>query len=465
MTLPPIDNSSHALTPREPADEQRAYALVEAVTSMCAVIANRGLLAQAVSDLIGQHLDARCTWVEEGATGAPEVGSPWREALRHTGRALMPIAVGGVGARGLGAIHIELGATREIDGMMLVALTGLAHTLALTLERLARDEERGRMLVASEREAQRWLSILEAAGHGAWEWNLASRQISYSRQWKAVLGYTEDEIEDGVDAWSPRVHPEDLPAAMEALVRHLEGKTPFYSSEHRIRCKDGAYRWVLSLGKVVARDAEGRPVFALGTHTDVTEQKRVDAHLAELETTHAIAESIAHLGSWRWEFGSGEVHWSAEVCRIFGVDPEHFVPSVESFLAAVHGDDREAVRAVLAAAAQGDDDTYDIEHRIVRPDVEIRWVHERGKIARATSGANLVINGMVHDVTETRRHQRRLGFLARRAEVLLELQSLAREHSERDLLRFAVERLGLLVSSGCARVALMSLAPPGHRRR
>ena len=58
MTLPPIDNSSHGLTPREPADEQRAYALVEAVTSMCAVIANRGLLAQAVSDLIGQHLDA-----------------------------------------------------------------------------------------------------------------------------------------------------------------------------------------------------------------------------------------------------------------------------------------------------------------------------------------------------------------------------------------------------------------------
>jgi PAS domain S-box-containing protein len=114
------------------------------------------------------------------------------------------------------------------------------------------------------------------------------------------------------------------------------------------------------------------------------------------------AQQVAHVGSWAIELdGSHRLEWSAETHRIFGVPVRAFGSTSDAFFALVHDDDRDAVKkATEAAIATGE--PYTLEHRIVRGDGTVRWVHEQAEIVRDTRGRPLRMIGVVQDITERR---------------------------------------------------------------
>src|SRR5690606_4665172 len=99
----------------------------------------------------------------------------------------------------------------------------------------------------------------------------------FDDRFAAQLGLRADELRPHADEWLARVHPDDRDAAQQAVRDHLEGRTPFYENEHRVRHADGGWRWVLDRGRVVQWDANGRALRMVGTHTDVTERKAAEA--------------------------------------------------------------------------------------------------------------------------------------------------------------------------------------------
>lgn len=121
----------------------------------------------------------------------------------------------------------------------------------------------------------RWKFAIEGAGDGLWDWDINSKRVYYSKKWKQQLGYEEDEIGDGLDEWEKRIHPEDKASTFTAVNNHFEGKSPSYSAEYRLLCKNGTYKWILTRGLVVSTDANGKPVRAIGTHTDITERRQM----------------------------------------------------------------------------------------------------------------------------------------------------------------------------------------------
>ena len=129
---------------------------------------------------------------------------------------------------------------------------------------------------------QRWVMVVDAAGHGVWDWDVPSSKVFFSHRWKEMLGFADDEIGDDLSEWSDRVHPDDLPLALADVRRHFAGETATYRNEHRVRCKDGGYKWILDQGRVVARNAEGQPLRMIGTHTDLTDFKKAEASLRRL---------------------------------------------------------------------------------------------------------------------------------------------------------------------------------------
>ncbi|MBN2122978.1 MAG: PAS domain S-box protein [Deltaproteobacteria bacterium] len=137
----------------------------------------------------------------------------------------------------------------------------------------------------------RWSFALEGAGDGVWDWNAVTNEVFFSRQWKAMLGYEDHEIGNTLEEWDKRVHPEDKERVYEDIDRHFSGKTPSYVSEHRVRCKDGTYKWILDRGKVISRTPEGKPLRVIGTHTDISEQKEVEA---ELRKAHERLEMLLY---------------------------------------------------------------------------------------------------------------------------------------------------------------------------
>jgi diguanylate cyclase (GGDEF)-like protein/PAS domain S-box-containing protein len=123
----------------------------------------------------------------------------------------------------------------------------------------------------------RWKLALESTGDGVWDWHIPSGVEFYSKRLIEMFGFTESEIENTPDALDGRTHPDDQEQLLRDRQAHFDGLAPTYLNEHRIQCKDGSWKWVLSRGMVISRDAHHQPLRMIGTHTDITERKNSEA--------------------------------------------------------------------------------------------------------------------------------------------------------------------------------------------
>jgi PAS domain S-box-containing protein len=121
-----------------------------------------------------------------------------------------------------------------------------------------------------------------AGGVGVWDWNLETGEVNVDPFIKEVLGFVDDEIRDHADDWTKLVHPDDAALAFERVEAHLQGATPSYDHEYRMRHRDGSYRWFHSRG-AVSRNDQGAIVRFAGTVIDITERKRSDEALRQAQ--------------------------------------------------------------------------------------------------------------------------------------------------------------------------------------
>ncbi len=163
------------------------------------------------------------------------------------------------------------------------------------------------------------------------------------------------------------------------------------------------------------RESDGRLIGVIMIFRDVTQEYQNNARIRKSEDLLRKVEGIAHLGSWELVLETGELTWSDETYRIFGLQPRECDANYELFLDIVHPDDREAVNAAYFDSLKGGGDSYEIEHRIVRRGSgEIRYVHERCVHAGdRKSGRVLRSVGMIHDITERKRTEEQLRFQSR----------------------------------------------------
>ncbi len=135
-------------------------------------------------------------------------------------------------------------------------------------------------LALRESEA-RWQFALDGAGDGVWDWNIAENRVFRSDRCKTMLGYGKDELPDEHASWAELVHPDDLPALLEARRVHLKGESPMLAMEVRARSRSGRYKWILVRGLVVERDAEGGALRMIGTHSDIDDAKAREAQILD----------------------------------------------------------------------------------------------------------------------------------------------------------------------------------------
>ncbi len=250
----------------------------------------------------------------------------------------------------------------------------------------------------------RWNFALDGAGDGVWDWNADTNRVFFSPLWKRMLGYEAHEIGDAPEEWNSRVHPEDRTRVFAELDKHLRGETPIYVCEHRVRCKDGSYKWILDRGKATARDVDGKPTRIIGTHTDISNLKRIEASLRESERELLRSQEVAHVGHWIWEPQTGFAEWSAEMKRIYRVGPEMANSAMSNWaLSLVHPDDRAKVEAATAAALAHRAGSS-MEYRLLLADGSIRhiWTAPGDCIVDA-DGRVVRLTGIVQDITE-RKH-------------------------------------------------------------
>lgn len=158
-------------------------------------------------------------------------------------------------------------------------------------QRLAASESALR--VAYDRVA----NILEGARVGTWEWHVPSGALIVNARWAEMLGNTLAELEPvSIDAWRARVHLEDIGPTEAALAAHFAGESEYYAQEFRMRHRDGHWIWVLSRGKVIARDAAGGSLRMYGIHSDISARKALEQQVRDL----AIRDPLTGLYNRRY---------------------------------------------------------------------------------------------------------------------------------------------------------------------
>ena len=239
---------------------------------------------------------------------------------------------------------------------------------------------------------------ISGSGLGLWDWNVSTGQVYFDSQWKKMLGYEVWEIQNSYQSWEQLLHPEDLPRVMQILNDHLEGYTELYQVEFRMRSKSGEWKWILSQGKVFKRDELGKPVRITGTHKDISDRKKAEEANLQLTRKYQEAERIAHIGSWEFDVLRGTITWSDELFRIYGKKPSKAL-SFNELVKQIHPEDIEAFLEVVERAMT-EGTSYQIDHRIIRPNGEIRYINSKGQAVRTKSGYVLRLLGTAIDITD-----------------------------------------------------------------
>lgn len=128
----------------------------------------------------------------------------------------------------------------------------------------------------------RWRYAIEGSGDGLWDWDLNSGKVFYSERWKSMLGFSDGDLLGHVDEWGELVHPDDKERVLQAVDAHLDGSTPEFVQEYRIRCKDGSWKWMLARGKAMPVAPGSSEVRMIGTNADITARKEAEAQIEYL---------------------------------------------------------------------------------------------------------------------------------------------------------------------------------------
>ena len=159
-------------------------------------------------------------------------------------------------------------AVRDANGALLYYEGTIEDITANHLAQLA--------LIQSE---ERWKLALDSTGDGVWDWYVQTGVEHFSSRCLEIYGFSEGEVADRSDALDGRTHPEDVAQMQRDREAHFKGETATYTNEHRILCKDGTWKWVLTRGMVISRDAQGLPLRMIGTHTDISDRKDAEAQV------------------------------------------------------------------------------------------------------------------------------------------------------------------------------------------
>jgi len=243
---------------------------------------------------------------------------------------------------------------------------------------------------------------LQGANDGLWDWNLETNEVYYSPRWKSMLGYAADELASNLDTWSRLVHPDDRDSTLRLVDAYIGGSVGKFEVEYRMRHKDGHYLNILSRA-VLAADPDGRPLHPrrlVGTHVDLTEQKRAEERLRENTFFLRQSQTIGRIGGWRADPVTNTVMWTEGVYDLVEM-PYDYRPDLETGLDFYLPDSRRLVLDSLRQTQQTGA-PFSIPVEMQTRSGKRLWVEVRGFPHYAARGQIDYLMGTIQDITERR---------------------------------------------------------------
>lgn len=273
---------------------------------------------------------------------------------------------------------------------------------------LATAIERQRMEDALRESEQRWQFAIKGTNDGIWDWNIKNQHVFHSIRSKEILGYQEEEIGNNVDEWFALVHPDDIDLLMQTIQTHFDKKIPFYISEHRLRCKNGTYKWILERARALWDDS-GNVLRMAGSHTDITERKLAEEQLRQSEQRFQILARATNDAVWDWNLLTNKMWWNDSVQTLFGYSAESIEGNIDWWYERVHPEDRRRIVADIQAVVESAQPFWANEYRFLKANGSYAYIFDRGYVVRDDAEEKpLRMIGAMMDITERKRVQEQL---------------------------------------------------------
>jgi len=271
----------------------------------------------------------------------------------------------------------------------------------LKREALRRNESRAHMMI-------------QGGNIGTWEWDRRTNLVETNSAFMTSLGYPADDCWHDIQWLQDLCHPEDRPSGTEAIAEVVAGRRRMFHGHHRLRGRDGTWRWVLASGGALEFGANGLPSRIFCVQLDVTDHKLADEQSRIVsERMSMIAENVPGM-IFQWRLspdGRGEfLYVSPGVRSVYGLTPEEVLNNNKVLLHVTHPHDRERVKSMMQHSAQTLG-PWKLEHRVLRPDGSVTWACGEA-VPRRDEDGNTIWNGYVADVTASKVSEQRISFLA-----------------------------------------------------
>ncbi len=293
-----------------------------------------------------------------------------------------------------------------------------------------------------------WVQYLEAVGLGVWEWDTMENEVFYSKQWKSMLGYAENEIGTSFDEYQSRLHPDDNILEIQGnLTAYLEDKNPVTAKEIRLRTKSGDYKWVLAQGSIIERDEQNRPLRIRGTHKDITDSHEAVGQLKEQKKFINKVLGFAPIFVYIFDLIEQRIIYCNEaVFTLLGYTPGEIKAGDKNLIdmSLFHPDDLPRVQANFAELTKlQDGESQAIEYQLKHQDGQYRIFrsYDTPFLRDADQQVTQVV-GTAVDVTKLRDSEVRLEYLAHH-DPLTNLPNRTLLHARLEHSLQVSERLGL----------------------
>ncbi|NTV00282.1 MAG: sigma 54-interacting transcriptional regulator, partial [Methanoregulaceae archaeon] len=263
-----------------------------------------------------------------------------------------------------------------------------------------------------EQSEKRYRTLADNALVGIIQSTLKGDLLYFNNEGLRMFGYESLEEARAAGTVSLYRNPEDRKRLLEGLTQ--TGKVADFEGEYVTKAGE-------SIFILFNAALEGEVI--TGMMMDITDRKRAEDALIKSESTLAEAQRIAHVGSWEWDFGTGLLHWSDEVYRICGLQPQQFDVTFEVFFAMVHPDDRQELQKAIDRLLADRREDEGLELRIIRPDGSERTVYLQGEMTFDDNRQPIRTIGTVLDITDRKRTEEALRVSQDRFRSLVEMTS------------------------------------------
>ncbi|HPO19406.1 MAG TPA: PAS domain-containing protein, partial [Rubrivivax sp.] len=262
---------------------------------------------------------------------------------------------------------------------------------------------------------ERYALAVAGSDDGVWDFDYVRNRVFGSRRCREILGLPLEPEVQSFDEWfgSIRLHPDDAAERLTRMQAHLDGCTPAYEGEWRVRWADGGWRlldysgasggcrWVRVRG-VCVRDASGKPLRMAGSVSDIDARKRAEQALRDSEERYALALAGSNDGIIDWDLERDRMFASARAWRLIGLAPQEGMLTREQWAPLVmprfHPDDVVRVIAELHGTGGSTPEAHEGEYLMLGADGEYHWMRFRGRLTRDAQGAPLRWAGSVSDI-------------------------------------------------------------------